>query len=211
MLLLTKTIIPPVVKHDNVSAVSDHHIACLFNQFFHSVFTKSSFELPCVSGLTTPLMNISDITISELDVYKALSSLDTTKASGCDGISAKLLKHCAIALYQPLHHLFSLSLCQHYIPLEWRTHLIRPIFKSGNKQDVKNYRPISLLCIVSKVLERLVYDNVIDFVRSLIYKGQFGFLKGHSSLQQLLIFWNTVINTPQTDVVYWTSEKPLTP
>ena len=147
-------------------------------------------------------MNISDITISELDVYKALSSLDTTKASGCDGISVKLLKHCAIALYQPLYHLFSLSLCQHYIPLEWCTHLIGPIFKSGNKQDVKNYRPISLLCVVSKVLERLVYDNVIDFVRSLIYKGQFGFLKRHSSLQQLLIFWNTVINTPQTDVVY---------
>ena len=194
--------IPPVIKHDNVSAVSDYHKACLFNQYFHSVFTKSYFELPPVSGLTTPLINISEITISELDVYKALSSLDTTKASGCDGISAKLLKHCAIVLYQPLHHLFSLSLCQHYIPLEWRTHQIRPIFKSGKKQDVKNYRPISLFCVVSKVLERLVFDNVIDVVRSLIYKGQFGFLKGHSSLQQLLIFWNTVINTPQTDVVY---------
>ena len=153
-----KNIIPPVVKHDNVSAVSDYHKACLFYQYFHSVFTKSSFKLPPVSA---PLMNISEITISELDVYKALSSLDTTKASGCDSISAKLLKHCTIALYQPLHHLFSLSLCQHYISLEWRTHLIRPIFKSGNKQDVKNYRPISLLCVVSKVLERLVYDNVL--------------------------------------------------
>ena len=188
-------------------ADSDYHKAYLFNQYFHSVFTKSSFELPPVSGLTAPQMNISEITISELDVYKALSSLDTTKASGCDGISAKLLKHCAIALYQTLHDLFSLSLCQHYIPLEWRIHQIRPIFKSGNKQDVKTYRPISLLCVVSKVLERLVYDNVIDFVRSLIYKGQFGFLKGHSSLQQLLIFWNTVINTPQTDVVYLDFKK----
>ena len=116
-----QNIIPPVVKHGNVSADSDYHKACLF---FHSVFTKSSFELPPVSGLTAPQMNISEITISELD---ALSSLDTTKASGCDAISAK---HCAIALYQTLHHLFSLSLYQHYIPLEWRTHQIRPIFKS---------------------------------------------------------------------------------
>ena len=182
-------------------AVSDYHKA-LFNQYFHSVFTKSSFQQPPVSDLPTPLTNISEIVISELDVYNALSSLDTTKASGCDGVSATLLKYCAIALYQPLHHLFSLSPSQHYIPLEWRTHLIRPIFKSGDKHDAKNYRPISLLCVVSKVLERLVFDHMIDFVRSSVSTSQFGFLKGRSSLQQLLIFWNSVINSYQTDVVY---------
>ena len=110
-----------------------------------------------------------------------------------------MLKH---SLYQPLHHLFSLSLSQHYISLEWCTHLIRPIFKSGDKHDAKNYRPISLLCVVSKVLERLVFDQMIDFVRSSVSTTQFGFLTGHSSLQQLLIFWNSVINSYQTDVVY---------
>ena len=97
--------------------------------------------------MLTPLSNISDIDISELDVFNTLKLLDPSKASGCDGISAKLLKKCAIALYQPVHHLFSLSLCQHYIPLEWRIHLIRPIFKSGEREKVSNYRPISLLCV----------------------------------------------------------------
>ena len=80
------------------------------------------FQLPPISDLTTPLTNISEIVSS---VYNALSSLDTTKVSGRDGIitcSAKLLKHCTIALYQALHHLYFLSLSQHYIPLEWRTH-----------------------------------------------------------------------------------------
>ena len=152
--------------------------------------------------MLTPLLNISEIDISELDVYNALKSLDPSKASGCDNISAKILKKCAIALYQPLHHLFSLSLSQHYIPLEWRTHLIRPIYKSGERQKVSNYRLISLLCVVSKVLKRLVYNNIIDFVRSSISLTQFGFLKGHSSLQQLLIIWNTVINFPQIDTIY---------
>ena len=55
---------------------------------------------------------------------------------------------------------------------------------------------------MSKVLERLVFDHMIDFVRSLVSTSQFGFLKGHSSLQQLLIFWNSVINSYQRDVVY---------
>ena len=165
-----------IVTHGAMCAVSDYHKAYLFNQYFHSVFTKSSFQLPPVSD-STPLTNISEIVISELDVYNALSSLDTTKASGCDGISAKLLKYCTIALYQTLHHLFSLSLSQHYIPLEWRTHLIRPIFKPGDKHDAKNYRPISLLCVVSKVLERLVFDHMIDFVRGSVSTSQFGFYK----------------------------------
>ena len=194
--------IPPAITLGDRCAISDYHKACLFNEYFYYIFTKSSFQLPPPSEMLTPLSNISEIDISELDVYNALKSLDPSKASGCDNISAKILKKCAIALYQPLHHLFSLSLSQHYIPLEWRTHLIRPIFKSGERQKVSNYRPISLLCVVSKVLERLVFNNIIDFVRSSISLTQFGFLKGHSSLQQLLIFWNTVINFPQTDTIY---------
>ena len=95
------------------------------------------------------------------------------------------------------------SPCQHYVPHEWRKHLIKPIFKSGNKNDAKNYRPISLLCIVSKVLEKIIYNGVIDFVISSVSTVQFGFLKGRSTLQQLLIFVNSLINNPtQSDVVY---------
>ena len=122
---------------------------------------------------------------------------------GCDGISSRLLKHCAMALYQPLYHLFTLSLSHHYLPQEWRTHLIKPIFKSGDKSLITNYRPIFLLCIVSKVLEKLVYDNMVDFVTKSTYVYQFGFLRGRSTLQQLLLFFNTIFSSvSQTDVVY---------
>ena len=89
---------------------------------------------------------------NKLDVFKALRSLDTSKAMGCDGVSPVVLKHCAMAIYQPLYHLFSLSLSQFYIPLEWHTHLVKPVYKSGDSSYVRNYRPISLLCIVSKIL-----------------------------------------------------------
>ena len=114
----------------NIAAATDNEKAYLFNQYFHSVFTDSSFTLPPFSELNHPHQFISHISISELDVFKALKALDVSKAMGCDGISPKLLKHCAIALYQPLYHLFSLSISQFYIPKEWRTHLIKPIFKA---------------------------------------------------------------------------------
>ena len=115
---------------------------------------------------------------------------------GCDGISPNVLKHCALTLYIPLHHLFYLSINQHYLPLEWRTHLIKSIHKSGDKNCVKNYRPISLLCIISKVFEKIVYNNLIDFVGK--SDCQFGFLKNRSTLQQLLILVNSIANSLNT-------------
>ena len=125
---------------------------------------------------------------------------------GYDGISPRLLKHCALPLCQPLLHLFSLSLSQNYIPLEWRTHLIKPIWKSGNKTSVENYRPISLLCITSKVLEKIIYNHLINFAVKSVSTTQFGFLHSRSSLQQLLILFNNVVNSlqkgHQTDVAY---------
>ena len=123
-----------------------------------------SFQLPPFNEMDMPSTTLSDICISELDVFRVLSSLDVTKAKGCDGISPKLLKNCALSLYQPLHHLFSLSLSQKYLPLEWRTHLIKPIFESGDKSSIRNYRPISLLSVVSKVL---VYAAVPPYNRCL--------------------------------------------
>ena len=138
-------------------------------------------------------------------------SLDTSKAMGCDGISPMLLKHCAIPLLQPLHHLFTLSLIQSYLPSQWRSHLIKPILKSGPIHLVENYRPISLLCIVSKVLEKIVHKKLVDYVLNSISDSQFGFLYDRSSLQQLLIFFklltNRVSNKSQVDVIYLDFKK----
>ena len=118
------------------------------------------------------------------------------------------MKICALSLYQPLHHLFSLSLSQKYLPLEWRTHLIKPIFKSGDKSSIRNYRPISLLSVASKVLEKLIFNSIVDFVSDSISVSPFGFLLGRSTLQQMLVFFNTLLSSAsQTDVIYLDFKK----
>ena len=198
--------IPSIVTLDSHTGSSDYEKASIFNKFFHSVFTKSAFQLPPIEDLHTPTPTLSDIGISELDVFEALSTLDTSKAMGIDSIGPKILKRCALALYKPLHHLFLLSLSQHSLPSDWRVHLIIPVFKSGDKSSVRNYRPISLLCSVSKILEKPIYDKIIPFVSTSISSCQFGFRPKHSSTQQLLSFLNTVhtiLDThSQADVVY---------
>ena len=123
-----------------------------------------------------------------------------------DCIGTKVLKTCAIALYLPIHHLFSLCTSQHKLPEEWKIHRITPIFKSGDKSNIKNYRSISLLCCISKVLERIIYDKIIDFILASISEAQFGFLPNRSCVQQLLLFVSSIHNSlesrTQTDVIY---------
>ena len=106
-----------------------------------------------------------------------------------------LLKSCASFLIHPLHYLFSLSLQTSVIPSEWKVHTIKPIFKSDDKSNVKNYCPISLLSNVSKVLERIIYDKSLQVVSNLITYTQFGFCKHKSTLQQLLLYFNDLCSS----------------
>ena len=105
-----------------------------------------------------------------------------------------------MCLILPLHHLFSFSVRHCVIPLEWQTHCITPIFKAGDKNSVINYRPISLLCILSKLLEHIIYDKVIKHASNRISDSQFGFMKNQSTLQQLLVFFDTIYKANKTQI-----------
>lgn len=104
----------------------------------------------------------------------------------------------------------TISLQQGYLPAEWCIHQITPIPKSGDKMFVTNDRPISLLCTISKVLEHIVYDKVIEFLSVWISTSQFGFTKNSSTLQ-LFIFLSDIYNSYelglQTNVIIYTDLK----
>ena len=127
-------------------------------------------------------------------------NLDPSKATGYDGIGPRILKTCPDCLSKPLLHLFVKSLEHCIIPVDW---LIHPIFKSGEKNLITNYRPISLLSNISKILKRIVYDKIISYVSNYISPLQFGAFKGRSSLQRLLILLDHIISSnAQTDNLF---------
>ena len=200
---------PPTMSLENMVASTDQSKAELFNQFFFSVYSQRSSEVSFLSSLPAKVLCSLDISVP--DVFAALVSLDPAKAKGIDHIGPMVLKSCAEALCSPIHHLFCVSLSTGKLPAEWRTHLITPIFKSGDKSSVKNYRPISLLCTISKVLERLVFICVADHVADYISNCQFGFTKGRSSQQQLLIMLDIIYtnfeNKIYSDVAYLDLKK----
>ena len=200
---------PSVMYLDEASAFTDLQKAEFFNQYFHSVFSTSSFRILSTDSLPSPPTDcLCQINVKESDVLEVLESLDTTKAAGSDNIGHSLLKYGSYALAAPLLHLFSMCLQQHDIPTEWKLHTITPIFKAGDKAHIKNYRPISLLSCTSKVLERIIYNKIIDHVLGSAVPAQFGFLPSRSTIQQLLIFLHSIITSDTcTDSIFLDFQK----
>ena len=139
----------------------------IFNRFFvscaedlrstHRSSARSFFKwLPQINR--PQKFKLWKITVSE--VRKALKELKSNKATGVDGIPSHLLKDGSDALASPLSAIFNLTIQQNVIPAEWKKAKVTPLHKSGTKDDPRNYRPISVLPVVSKVLERLIYKQL---------------------------------------------------
>ena len=133
------------------------------NRFFNSTFSISDYTLPQISDLHKPSTQLNEITFDTLEVYKALSKLDISKAMRIDDRHPHLLKISALTIFQPVTLLFSSIMITQIIPEEWKIHKIIPVPKTCDPKLDKNYRPISLLSNVSKVLEKLIYDKIINF------------------------------------------------
>ena len=194
---------------------SQIHDPCLqpniFNDFFNSTFTRSDYVLPAFQVLPTPKSQLYQIEINSTEIFQALRSLDTSKAFGSDNMVPAVLKHCSTPVINSITHLLVASLSTPSLPEEWKLHKITPILKKGDPTDLKNYRPISLLCTLSKVLESIVYNKVIDFLGPQISCQQFGFMKKRSCLSQVLSFLADIHhfleNRTYTDVVYFDFRK----
>ncbi|CAB3994226.1 Hypothetical predicted protein [Paramuricea clavata] len=203
-----------VTETKRTSAGNPADIAALFNNYFTSIFTTdpnienySSDALPYQSNNTI----IEDITLSEADVFSVLHNLDINKAQGPDGIPARLLKETARQIAPSLTALFNKSLNTGVLPRDWKLANVVPVHKKDNKEHVENYRPISLLSLISKALERCVFNKIKDHVFEQINNGQHGFVPRKSCVTQLIEVFEYIGREldlgKQVDVIYLDMSK----
>ena len=124
--------------------------------------------------------NLESISVSTEEVYSyLLSNLSTDKATGPDEILyiCQIVKIMSNEIAPSMTALFNKSLSLGKVPQEWREANVVPIPKKGNIHEVSNYRPISLLSLVSKFLEQVVNIHVSEFVQSSPNNLQHGFRK----------------------------------
>ena len=169
----------PTLEKDGQTYTSDEAKATLLNDYFvqqtdlkvpisHLEYLdKSSAE--AISWEQVPT-DISRVKVTQARVLSLLQDLNVSKATGSDQIPALLLKRCALGLLQPLTHLFQVSVDTGVFPSSWKIADVIALHKKGSKNDIGNYRPISLLPILSKVLETVVSEHLTKHIGALLIK-----------------------------------------
>ena len=186
--LNSKTNSIPILVSETSTAASNVDKANLLNATFVSNF---NYSLPGLTGQflsDAPHSCPTDLLCTEDEVYNMLSTLDTTKANGHDDISARMLKETATSVTPYVTKLFNTSIRLGELPDEWKVARVTPIPKSGNRSDPGNYCPISLLSILSKLLETHIRNILLKHFEEKypLSSQQWGFTCGKSTTGALL-------------------------
>ena len=131
---------------------------------------------------------IDTLNFSNNDFEKIIQNFVPNKPIGHDKISIRMIKICGKSICKPLQIIFSQCIDTGSFPLEWKKANVVPVHKKGDKQCLKNYRPVSLLPVCGKIFERLIFNEMFGFLieNNLISSNQSGFKPGDSCINQLL-------------------------
>ena len=177
---------PSTFKMDHETVTDPCIISNGFNKYFVEIGPKLAENLNTpvdpLSYLDRNCKSIFLPAISENETLRAINSLKNASA-GWDQIPTFIAKRSIQHYLKPLTYLINKSIHQGICPDELKVAKVFPVYKSGDKTNISNYRPISVLSFFSKVFEKIVYNHVIDFIdtNNLLSKQQFGFRKNHST------------------------------
>ena len=134
--------------------------------------------------------------ITEGYLSNLLNNVEITKSAGLDQISGKFLKDGARILAKPISKLCNLSMALGSLPDACKMAKVKPLFKNGSKTDPSNYRPISLLPLLSKAFEKVVLDQTEEFLslNKILYDYQSSFRKNHSTDTCLSFLNDKILN-----------------
>ena len=176
-------------------------IANAFNNYFVNVGPTLASKIPDQPvdfSRYMPLPNECSLFLtpaSESEVIRIITNL-SDGAPGKDGVTAKTLKIVSDVVVTPITHLANLSFLQGVFPQDLKIALICPIYKAKDPMIFSNYRPISLLSLFSKILERLMYNRLLEFLNkhNILNKYQFGFRNMHSTFMALITLMENLRN-----------------
>ena len=164
-------------------------------------------------GIHNNLNVLANIEIEDKEVLDKLNKLKTNKAAGPDGILPRVLKELSEIIFKPLASIFRQYLETGEIPDDWKQGNIIPIHKKGDRTDLGNYRPISLTCIICKIIESIIREKLELFIENIniLKDSQHGFRKGRSCLTNMLTFFEEVTKSFDVsrayDIVYLDFQK----
>ena len=192
-----------VIKYGKKVLSSPVQVAEVFNKHFTSIGQKLAVAFGKGNKGAREILQRKTDKSFQLDLVTSnfvkiqLQNLKTNKAIGLDKISARLLKDSADIMAPSLQALINKSCLQGKFPNSWKSAKVIALFKSGDKSSCDNYRPISILPTISKIIERAVHQQFYDFlqVNNLLFKDQFGFRNKMSTTSALLKFTDSLLES----------------
>ena len=188
---------------DNITYSIPSDIASKFCTFFSGIAThlksKSNLFKNFIWARPFPNQNktyttfkFRQVTVNE--VFKQLKGLQRKKSCGVDNLAAGYLKDSAINIAKPLTYIINLCLVQGEVPEDFKIGKVTPIHKSGAKNIMDNYRPVTVLPLCSKILERCVHSQLMDHLENhkLLSKNQHGFRRKRNTEITATIFVDTI-------------------
>ena len=188
--------IPRKIKINNSTYDDPFTIATKFNEYFVNVGPNLAKKIPQHdSAFQNYLTNIPHTAMTMFlnptnsdEICNIIHRLKGNKSSGHDNISAKVIKAVAQYISAPLSEVFNVSLATGDFPDKLKIARISPIYKSDDRLCISNYRPISVLSVFSKILERIMYDRLLSFLNTnnILSENQYGFREKHSTYMALI-------------------------
>ena len=179
---------------DNNNKLNDPiEIANTFNKYFANVAADLKKKIPAAKNpRNLPQTNFSMYfdTITPLHIKQIISELKNSKSKDVYDISADIIKCCVDYIAEPLCDVFQACVDQGVFPSNLKISKTIPIFKKGKRSDPSNYRPIAILPILSKILEKLICKRLVDYVEKMLIlcNSQHGFRKNKSTLSAIYDF-----------------------
>ena len=193
--------IPKSFRIGNDIVTDRKRISEKFNKFFTNIGKDLAKKIPRVqrdplSYLTSEYQeSIFLEPVIETEVERIITTLKNA-SPGFDGIHSKIIKSTYKCYIKPLTHVLNLSLSQGFFPNQMKIARVVPLHKNGDHSNVSNYRPVSILPLFSKIMERLMYDRLVSFINkhNILYKFQFGFRNKHSTNMALIVLIDKIVS-----------------
>ena len=184
----------------NELAVGNNNLTCPediaegFNEYFSNIGPELSSKIDSsnynfeayIKSAKSEFAAFQPVTVSQISHF--LHGLSGNKATGIDKISCKIIKLAAPVISDSLTLICNQAITLSSFPDEWKIARVVPLYKNGQRNIPGNYRPISVLPVISKIMERIVHDQLYNYLTKfdLLSGTQFGFRKFHSRVSALL-------------------------
>ena len=194
------------LHHETGQKVPPEESADYFNEFFATVGEKMcnniNFDINNSQVGEAPIETpCTDLVIEEECIRKLVNKIKTTKSSGIEGINARVLKDALTVLVTQLCDVFRNSLSEGIFPDSWSVSTVVPIPKAGSLNEISNWRPINLLPVPGRLLEKVVHGHILNHlhINALLSKAQYGFRPGLGTGDAIFDFINYVYEEMDKD------------